>query len=57
MPGSYRLHSDGTANMFWVRPDGFALVWTLDSTWDWISTTPFGPDTAMTPVDFERMDY
>jgi len=51
---SYLRNSDGTANMLWSR-DGYASVWTLNSTGNMTSRIHYGPNLGWIPQNFDKI--
>jgi len=51
---SYLRNSDGTANMLWSR-DGYASVWTLNSSGNMTSRIHYGPYQGWVPQNFDKI--
>ena len=52
---SYFRNADGTANMLWSR-DGYASVWTLNSSGNMIRRIHYGPDIGWVPRNFDKIN-
>ena len=52
---SYLRNSDGTANMLWSR-NGYASVWTLNSSGNMTSRIHYGPNLGWTPQNFDQIN-
>jgi hypothetical protein len=52
---SYLRNIDGTANMLWSR-NGYASVWTLNSSGNMTSRIHYGPNLGWTPQNFDQIN-